>query len=80
MVNGMDQCLTSNTANLAVWGSCVEDTLQTAQGWRVMAFEVPGIDALESLKYPGSCAVLAADQTISLCSCSNLAIQVRCYL
>ena len=76
-MNG-DKCLTANSADDAVWGDCVTDSLQAAQGWRVVTFEVQGIDALESLKFPGACAVLEADQTIMLCSCSNLAILVRC--
>lgn len=78
MRNDEQQCLTADTATSQAWAECVEDSLQPSQGWRIVTFEVAGIEALESLKFPGTCAILAEDGTINLCSCSNLAILVRC--
>lgn len=72
-------CLTANNAEEATWEACVDDTLLSSQGWRLIAFTADqGIDALESLQFPGSCAVLGADLEVSLCSCSQVALSVSC--
>lgn len=76
-VTGPQGCLTAADRNVVEFSECAEGN--TAQHWRLVAVDgVSDWNAMESMRFPGMCAVRAASgDAVPACSCAEIALKVR---